>query len=175
MTVNAGPKGPTAETESVVAVPLVDGPLKGASINRLACLVRHWTWADEAKDRFDRQLASGWELDGDPVADHLFGAYYQWCALLCGLSEAVVEHGLTSASLLQTLRPDLDACLPEMRACRQLLVVIPDSREEHPRIGELLRDDATLGRLRRIHLAFGEALRAEQASRAQDFLDVQER
>src|SRR5688572_26578866 len=26
----------------------VDGSLKHASVNRLACLCRHWTWADEA-------------------------------------------------------------------------------------------------------------------------------
>ena len=58
--------------------------LKGASINRLACLVRHWTWANEAKARFERELADGWEYDEDPPADHLFGSYYHWCALLCG-------------------------------------------------------------------------------------------
>ncbi len=34
----------------------------------------------------------------------------------------------------------------------------------------LLRDDATLGRLRRIHYAFGEALREEQMCRELDLL-----
>jgi hypothetical protein len=69
------------------------------------------------------------------------------------------------------LRPDLEASLPGLRACRQLLVVIPASREEHPRIVNLLRDVETLGRLRRVHYAFGEALREEQMSRELDVLD----
>ena len=61
-----------------------NGSLKNASINRLACLFRHWTWADEAMAQFERELADGWEYDEDPLADHPFGAYYHWCALLCG-------------------------------------------------------------------------------------------
>jgi hypothetical protein len=149
----------------------VNGSLKGASINRLACLLRHWTWADEAMARFERELSNGWEYDEDPRADHLFGAYYHWCALLCGFSEAALEHGLLSGSQLDTLRLDLETCLPELRACRQLLVVIPASREEHPRIVDLLRDVETLGRLRRVHFGFGEALREEQMSRELELLD----
>ena len=149
--------------------------LKGASMNRLACLVRHWTWAEEARARLERELAAGWEYDEDPPADHLFGSYYQWCALLCGFSEAALDRGFLSGSQLDALRRDLEACLPELRACRQLLVVIPSSREEHPRIVDLLRDNETLGRLRRVHRAFGEALREEQMSRELDFLDAHER
>jgi len=37
----------------------VNGSLSDASVDRLACLVRHWTWADEAMVRFDRELADG--------------------------------------------------------------------------------------------------------------------
>jgi hypothetical protein len=149
----------------------VNESLKHASVNRLACLARHWTWADEAMARFERELANGWEYDDDPLADHLFGAYYQWCALLCGFSEAALEQGLLDGSQLAALRPDLEACLPELRAGRQLLVLIPASREEHPRIVDLLRDDETLRRLRRVHYAFGDALREEQMSRELDVLD----
>jgi len=142
--------------------------LKAASFNRLACLARHWTWADEAMKRFERELAHGWEYDEDPRADHLFGAYYHWCALLCGFSEAALEHELLSESQLDALRPDLEASLPGLRACRQLLVVIPASREQHPRIVDLLRHDVILERLRRIHSAFGDALREEKVSRSLD-------
>ena len=121
--------------------------------------------------RFERELANGWEYDEDPRADHLFGAYYHWCALLCGFSEAALEHGFLSGSQLEALRPDLETSLPGLRACRQLLVVIPVSREEHPRIVDLLRDEERLARLRRVHEAFGEALRKEQVSREIDSLD----
>lgn len=148
-----------------------NGWLKEASVNRLACLFRHWTWADEAMARFERGMTHGWEYDEDPRADHLFGAYYDWCALLCALSEAALEHGLLSGSQLDALRPDLEASLPALRACRQLLVVIPASREEHPRIVELLREGEALGRLRRLHCAFGEALREAQMGRELDLLD----
>ena len=146
------------------------GALKDASSNRLACLFRHWTWATEAMKRFERELADGWDYDEDPLADHPFGAYYHWCALLCGFCEAALEHGLLSESQLARLRPDLEASLPGLRACRQLLVVIPAALEEHPRIVDLLHDEATRNRLRRIHSAFGDALREEQAFRELEWL-----
>src|SRR5687768_9828532 len=111
--------------------------LKGASINRIACLCRHWTWADDALAQFERELANGWNYDDDPAADHLFGAYYHWCALLCGFSEAALDHDLLPESELVTLRPDIEATLPVLRACRQVLVVIPPAREQHPRIVHL--------------------------------------
>ena len=66
-------------------------------------------------------------------------------------------------------------CLPELQACRQVLVVIPASREGHPRLVDLLRDEDSLRRIRRVHHAFGEALRDEQMSREVEFLDVDER
>src|SRR5580765_1845360 len=149
----------------------VNGSLNNASVDRLTCLLRHWTWADEAMARFERELAAGWEYDDDPVADHPFGSYYYWCALLCGFSEAALEHGLLSMRQLDAIRRDLEASLPGLRACRQLLVVIPASLEEHLRIADLLRDDEALGRLRRLHHAFGDALREEQMSRELDLLD----
>jgi hypothetical protein len=149
----------------------VNGSLSNASVDRLTCLLRHWTWADEAKARFEQELAGGWEYDEDLVADHPFGAYYHWCALLCGLSETALEHGLLSTRQLDAIRHDLEATLPQLRACRQLLVVIPASSEEHPRIVDLLRDDEALGRLRRLHDALGDALREEWVCRELDLLD----
>jgi len=147
------------------------GSLSNASIDRLACLLRHWTWADAAMARFEQELAGDGEYDDDPLADRPFGAYYHWCALLCGLSEAALEHGLLSTMQLDAIRRDLEATLPGLRACRELLVVIPASLKDHLRLADLLRDDEMLGRLRRLHRAFGEALREEQMSRELDLLD----
>jgi len=149
----------------------IDGSLRSASADRLTCLFRHWTWADEAMGRFEQKLASGWDYDDDPAADHPFGAYYHWCALLCGFSEAALDHGLLPGLQFDALRSDLETSLPGLRACRQLLVRIPASLEEHPRIVDLLRDDQALARLRRLHDAFGRALREEQMSREIDLLD----
>ena len=149
----------------------VNRSLSHASAERLTCLVRHWTWADEAMARFEQELASGWEYDEDLVADHPFGAYYHWCALLCGFSEAALEQGLLSTRQLDAIRQDLEDRLPGLRACRQLLVVIPASLEEQPRVVDLMSDKETLRQLRRIHEAFGEALREERMSREIDSLD----
>jgi len=157
-------------TQEEVGAP-VNGSLRNAPLDRLASLLRHWAWADEARAAFDRDLANGWDDDDDPMSDHPFGSYYHWCALLCGLSEAALEHGLLSPFQLDAMRRDLEVSLPGLRACRQLLVVIPASLEEQPGIADLLRDDETLGRLRRVHNAFGEALREEQLSREMDSLD----
>jgi len=145
--------------------------LSDASADRLACLLRHWTWAAEARAQFERELAQGWDYDEDPIDDHPFGAYYHWCALLCGLCEAAVESGLASMPPHDPMSRDLAVTLPQLRACRQLLVTIPDSMEEQPRVVDLLRDEATLGRLRRVHDALGEALRAERLLREIDSLD----
>jgi hypothetical protein len=149
----------------------VNGSSRNASVDRLASSLRHWTWADEAKARFEQELAGGWEYDEDLVADHPFGAYYHWCALLCGLGEAALEHELLSTQQLGAIRQDLEASLPGLRASRQLLVEIPASLEARPRVADLLRDDEMLVRLRRLHHAFGEALREEQMSRELDLLD----
>ena len=91
--------------------------------------------------------------------------------MLCGLTETAREHGLLSTLQLDAIRQDLEVSLPWLRACRQLLVVIPSSLEEQPRIVDLLGDKETLGRLRRLHEAFGEALREERMAREIDALD----
>ena len=145
--------------------------LRDASIDRLACLLRHWTWADEALMRFEQELAAGWVYDEDLVADRPFGSYYHWCALLCGLSEAALKHGLLSSLQLHALRPDLDASIGDLHACRQLLVEIPNSFEEHPRIVDILHDRERLERLRRVHRTFGDLLRQERTAREIDSLD----
>ena len=149
----------------------VEGSLKDASLERLVCLQRHWMWADEAMARFDRELADGWDDDDDPLSDRPFGAYYHWCAHLCAFAEAALDHGLLSPVELEPIREDLEASSPGLRACRQLLVVIPAALEEHPRLVDLLRDGETLPRLRRVHQAFGEALRKEHVSREIESLD----
>src|SRR5262245_27551382 len=107
-----------------------DESLRRASVGRLACLLRHWTWADEAMARFERELANAWEYDEDLVADRPFGSFYHWCALLCGLTEAALERGLLPTRQLATIRRDLEASLPGLRGCRELLVAIPASPEE---------------------------------------------
>ncbi len=149
----------------------VRGSLKEASLERLVCLQRHWTWADEALTRFDRELGDAWDYNDDPMSDRPFGAYYHWCALLCAFGEAALDQGLLSPLELEPIRQDLEASVPWLRASRQLLVVIPTSLEQHPRVVDLLRDRETLPRLRRVHQAFGEALRKELVSREVDSLD----
>ena len=103
----------------------LNGSFKETSINRLACLVRHWTWTNEARRRSECGRSTEWGFDDDPPADHLFGLDYHWCALLCGFAEAAMHDGFLLEAQLDPLRSDLEVCLPELRACRQLLVVIP--------------------------------------------------
>jgi hypothetical protein len=153
------------------AVARRDG-LGTVSVGRLACLVRHWTWADEAQSRFEQELAAAWDYGEDLTADHPFGAYYHWSALLCGLGEAALGQELLSAGQLHEIRPDLDASLPWLRTSRELLVSIPASFEDHPRVVDLLRDAETLGRLRRLHRAFGAALEEERTARMVDTLTI---
>jgi len=156
---------PTAIPASVM-----NATLSNASFDRLVSLLRHWTWADEAMERFDREADGGWENDDDPISDRPFGAYYHWCALLCALVEAALDQSLLSSLQLDTIREDVEVSLQVLRASRQLLTVIPNSIEDKPRLLTLL-DDHNLSRLRRIHLLLGETLRQEQVSREVDSLD----
>jgi hypothetical protein len=153
-----------------VGAAAINGSLSDASADHLVCLLRHWTWADEARARFDRELADGWDYDDDAMSNHPFGAYYHWCALLCALGEAALDRGLLSPLQLEPIRQDIETSLPGLRACQQLLVAVPASLEEQPHIADLLHDD-NISRLRRIHRAFGEALDRERTSREIDSLD----
>jgi len=149
-------------------------PLKQISIERLSCLLRHWGWADEAKSRFERELASFPDEHARTAADsgnHALGAYYHWCAMLCAIGDAAVGHSLLHHAPLDMIHEDLEATLPWLRVCRKRLVDVPVSPEPYPRIADLLRDSGTLMRLRRMHRAFGEAFRNEQVSRELDALD----
>ena len=87
--------------DSIVAL---EGTLKDASLERLACLLRHWSWADEARTRFERELASGWDYDEDLLANHPFGSYYHWCALLAGFGEAALHQALLAPAELEAIR-----------------------------------------------------------------------
>jgi hypothetical protein len=99
-----------------------------------------------------------------------FGSYYHWCALLCAFAEAALDQSLLPPLQLDPIRQDIEVSLPKLRTSRQLLTVIPASLEEQPRVVDLMHDDS-LSRLRRIHRAFGEAIRQEQMSREIDSLD----
>jgi hypothetical protein len=164
-------EGTMAMDRPVTPAGSVEGSLRDASPDRLSCLMRHWTWAEQARERLERELAEGWEYEDAPFADHPFGSYYHWCALLCGIGEAALDEGLLPPSQMDPIRADLDASLPWLRACRQLLVVIPSALEPQPRIVDLVRSEDALGRLRRLHAAFGDALRGEQMAREIESLD----
>jgi hypothetical protein len=149
-------------------------PLKHVSFDRLTCLLRHWTWADEARQRFERELAafpddSPQGSAGNP--DRILGAYYHWCAMLCALGDAAEQHALVEYAPLDGIRDDLKATLPWLRVCRKRLVDVASSYENHPKLADLHRDKEMLRRLRRIHRELGEAFRNEQVSREVDSLD----
>jgi hypothetical protein len=148
--------------------------LSRSSIDRFACLVRHWAWADAARARFERERSLGWEGDADPFAHRLFGSYYLWCALLCGLFDTALEDDLLSPSQMATLQPDLDACLPILHAGRHILVAVPRTREGDPRIIDLLRGDGALSCLRRVHGRLGAVLLEEQATRSRGLFALDE-
>jgi hypothetical protein len=65
--------------------------------------------------RFDREADEDWQNDGDSISDRPFGAYYQWCALLCALVEAAIDQSLLSPSQLDAIRQDLEESLPVLR------------------------------------------------------------
>jgi hypothetical protein len=87
------------------------------------------------------------------------------------LGEAARDHGLLSPLQFESIRQDIEGSLRRLRTCRQLLMAIPASQEERPRVVDLLRDGETVPRPRRLSETFGEATRTEQVSREIDSLD----
>jgi hypothetical protein len=148
------------------------GAFRHVSFNHLACLLRHWLWAEDARTRFEGARGQGWEQDVDPGADRLYGAFYQWCALLCGVAESAGRGDISNEPGGEVSSHDLDTSLPVLQAGRDVLAVVPTTREGHPRIIDLLREGETLQRLRRVHRGCGEALRREQDARERDMLDL---
>jgi len=148
-------------------------PLKDVSFDRLACLLRHWSWAEEAMVRFERELAAfpDEHTRGAGSPDRVLGAYYHWCAMLCALGEAAMSDAVVFYPPLDAIREDLEGIMPWLRVCRKRLIDVPPSYEAHPKLADLHRDKDTLRRLRRIHRALGEAFRNEQVSREVDALD----
>jgi hypothetical protein len=147
------------------------GALRDAPLDRLVCLQRHWTWAEEARMRFQRELTRGVEYDEDSHANHPFGSFYHWCALLSGFSEAALDHALLSPSQFEAIRQDLVVSLPGLLRCREILVAIPSVMEAQAFVLDLLRDRELLDRLGRLHDAFGEAIRQDHVARQIDSLD----
>jgi hypothetical protein len=143
-----------------------------APLDDASGLVRHWAWADQARALFESELVNGWDYDEDLAADHPFGSYYHWCALLAGLGEAALTHVLLRPMQLEAIREEFEASLPELRACREVLVSIPASFEDHPRVVDLLRDEERLGRLRRLHRALGNAIHRAHDSRPVSSIDA---
>lgn len=146
-------------------------PLAEIGSERLSCLLRHWSWADEALQRLDREIAPGLVDDAITPSDPPFGAYYHWCALLCGLCEAAIEHALMSAPEFRPVRADFEAGLPKLRSCREVLMVVPQSFEKQRLVVSLLNEPPTFDSLRRVHRALGEALRTEFVAREVEVLD----
>ena len=149
-------------------------PLKHLSLERLRCLMRHWSWAEDARTRFERELAvfpSDYDRGPGAPTDRPLGAYYYWCAMLGALGDAAEAHHLTYHAPLDAIHEDLGSLLPWLRVCRKRLFDIPASPEQHPTLADLHRDKDTVARLRRVHRAFGDAFRSEQVSRDVDSLD----
>lgn len=148
-------------------------PLKHLSFDRLTSLLRHWKWAEEAKQKYERELASYADEHSAGSFDQLLGSYYHWCGMLCALGEASLAHDLVQHPPLDRIHNDLESVMPWLRVCRTRLVDVPASHEHHPNPADMRRDTETLARLRRVHRALGEAFRNEQVSREVDSLDHQ--
>ena len=136
-------------------------PRLTVSAERLACLIRHWEWTDQARARFERELADGWAYDEDPAADHPFGAFYHWCALLSSFIDALAVDGLLPSCQGARIRADLHASCPDLQVGRHLLLAIPSAIEARPLIVDFLHDDERLDRLRWMHKVFGDVIGRE--------------
>src|SRR5688500_8300366 len=79
-----------------------------------------------------RRSIENWLTGGTTTTIHVRSSVRSVLSLVrtaVRLRRAALEHGLLSPFQLEPIRQDLEASLPGLRACRQLLVVIPASLE----------------------------------------------
>jgi hypothetical protein len=137
-------------------------------------LHRHWMWANQQREAFDRLLSDPSPDVFDPgplmMATREMGFMFTWYGLLWSVIEACVGPGGRDVDIRGSFRHDITAMSDLLRRCRNAVMHVPPPGELlDPRIQHLVaeRDSATV--IRRIHRALGKMfLEAFQRDNAAD-------
>jgi hypothetical protein len=135
-------------------------PLRNLPPEEMALLHRHWMWANQMREAFDRTLTD----DPEPVSDgpamlatRGFGFMLVWYALLWAVIEASVDpkEG-RNLDFRGGFRHDIDTMAGTLRGLRNAVLHVPRTNEyvDERLTALILQPDSALA-IRRISLGFG--------------------
>jgi len=136
-------------------------PLSGRAAPDRLLLHRHWMWANQQREAFDRLLR-------DPASDALepgplmmatreMGFMFVWYGLLWSVVEACVAPGEgRNLDVRGPFRADIDRMADLLRRCRNAVLHVPRSGDLlDTRIHDLVSEPDSATTIRRIHRGFG--------------------
>lgn len=143
-------------------------PLRGCTDEELALVHRHWMWANQQREAFDRSLTAADLRDPGPamLATVSMGFMFAWYGMLWAVVEACVEdRRLPIAGAFQA---DIEHMSDLLRRCRNAVLHVPRNNSLlDTRIEQLVAEPTAVERIRRIHRGFGRLFLEEFARRRQ--------
>lgn len=146
-------------------------PLRGLPMEDLALLHRHWMWANQLREAFDRTLSDASERIPDNVAmlaSRSFGLMFVWYALLWTVVEACIDPKEKRAlDIRGRFRADIDGVSDTLRPFRNAILPVPRAGEYiDKRLEDLVTQSDSATTLRRISIGFGRLFLDEFALRS---------
>ena len=135
-------------------------PLSGRSAEDRLLLHRHWMWANQLREAFDRALKEPAPelLEPGPLmmATRQMGFMFVWYGLLWSVVEACLEPNEgRSIDLRGPFRVDIDRMADLLRRCRNAVLHVPRSGDLlDTRIQNLVSEPGSATVIRRIHRGF---------------------
>jgi hypothetical protein len=147
-------------TDAEWRMPIGHGPIgRLAAADRLL-LHRHWMWANQQREAFDRFLQNPAPeiLEPGPLmmATREMGFMFIWYGLLWSVIEACVGGGGRGLDIKGPFREDIDRMSDLLRRCRNAVMHVPGPGQLlDERIVKLVSEPDAVTFIRRIHRGFG--------------------
>jgi hypothetical protein len=139
-------------------------PLKGADVNQVFLLHRHWIWAHLQRSRFEELLPESKSPEEDPafMASEWCSAMFLWYSLLWSVIEGFEDRGL---EVKGRMAEDIAQISDTLRQFRNAVFHVSKKNQHDPRLFGLMQDPDNVARVCRISTGFGRIFIEEQAAR----------
>jgi len=146
-------------------------PLRDRSADDLLLLHRHWMWANQQREGFDRCLQEGSDecrgMGSAMLASRHLGFMFAWYGMLWAVIEACIdEKEGRNIDIRGTFRADIDKLTPLLRRCRNAVLHVSRAGGYFDdRMLRLVSEGSSAAILRRISGGFGRLFLEECARR----------
>ena len=146
-------------------------PLKDRPANDFLLLHRHWMWANQQREAFDRCLQEGsdepLDMGSAMLASRHLGFMFAWYGMLWAVIEACIDKQEgREIDIRGKFRKDIDDLTPLLRPCRNAVLHVSRARGYFDnRMLRLVSVGSSAAILRRISGGFGRLFLEECARR----------